>query len=124
CGVAGDARFDVGGYQGQVGRGQDPAPGISSRVAAGLQLLQVRDVGEVDLGRQVPAHRGPETLIGPSGPPGSAHSPSNGGAARCQSRTCKLSRRTWRTTASTSWRNRSPGSDGPPSGWSSGTFAW
>jgi len=65
CGVGGDARFDVGGYQGQVGRGQDPAPGVSSRVAAGLQLLQVRDVGEVDLGGQMPAHGGPETLIGP-----------------------------------------------------------
>ena len=56
-GVRRDARLDVGGYQGQVGRGQDPAPRITRRVAAGLQLLQVRDVGEVDLGRQMPPQR-------------------------------------------------------------------
>jgi len=63
-GVRRDARVHVGGHEGQVGRGQGAAPRVPPRIAAGLQLLQVRDVGEVHLGGQVPAQRGPETLVG------------------------------------------------------------
>ncbi len=63
-GVGGDARFEAGRDQGQVGGGQYPAAGVASGVAAGLQLLEVGDVGEVDLGGQVAARRGAEALPG------------------------------------------------------------
>ncbi len=55
--VRGNARLGVGGHQREVGRGEDAAPGVPSGVAAGFQLLEVGDSGEVDLGGQV-ASRG------------------------------------------------------------------
>ena len=69
-GVRGQARLDVGGHQGQVGGGQDAAPGIALGVAPGLQLLEIRDVGELDLGGQVPAQGRAQSLIWSQRPAG------------------------------------------------------
>src|ERR1035437_3457359 len=55
----------------------------------------------------------PRRSSAPSGPPGSAHRPSNGGVPRCQSRTFRPLPRTWRTTASASCGKRSPPRGGP-----------
>jgi hypothetical protein len=38
------------------------APGIPARIAAGFQLFQVGDAGQVNLGGQVPAHGRAEAL--------------------------------------------------------------
>jgi enoyl-CoA hydratase len=62
-GVGRDVRVGVGGHQGQVGGGQHAAPRVPGGIAAGFQLLHVRDVGDVDLGRQVAAGRGAQPLL-------------------------------------------------------------
>lgn len=68
--VRGDARLDVGGHQRQVGGGEGAASGIPAGIAASFQLLKVGDIGEVDLGGQVPPGRRAQALVRPEGAAG------------------------------------------------------
>ena len=49
-------------HEGQVGGGDGALARIAVHVATGLELLEVRNVGEVDLRREVTAERGAEEL--------------------------------------------------------------
>jgi hypothetical protein len=61
--VIGQLRLSVRGDQCQVGGGQDALPGVADRIAARFQLLQVGDLGNVDLGGEMPARRCSQPLL-------------------------------------------------------------
>ena len=97
--VGGHGRVDVGRDEPEVGGGELPLVGVPVRVAQRLELLEVGEVADVDLHRQVAADRLLERLAAARGSrPGSDQAPANGSRARCQSSTCSTPSRTWRTT--------------------------
>ena len=63
-GVLGQHRVEVRRDQPEVGGGDRPPAGIAARVAAGLQLLQVRELLHLHLAGQLPGDRGPQGLVG------------------------------------------------------------
>ena len=69
CRVCGDARLYIGAHQRQVRGGEDVAPGVPRWITAGFKLLEVRDLGQVDLGGQVPSRQVPRRSVAPSGCP-------------------------------------------------------
>jgi hypothetical protein len=63
-GVGRQARPRVRRDQREVRRRQHPLPRVTGRVAARFELLEVRDLGDVDLGGEVPAGGRAEPLAG------------------------------------------------------------
>jgi hypothetical protein len=55
--VLGDARVDVRRHEAEVRRGDEPLLRIAPGVAPRLELLQVGEVADVDLGREMAANR-------------------------------------------------------------------
>jgi hypothetical protein len=63
--VGGEPRPGFRRDQREVGGREDALPRIARRIAAGLQLLKVRDLGDVHLGGEVPAGGRAQPFAGP-----------------------------------------------------------
>src|SRR5207244_13501669 len=63
AGVGGEGGVEVGGDEAEVGGRELAAERVAAGVAAGLELLEVRELLDVDLGREVASGRLLERLV-------------------------------------------------------------